>query len=73
MSSTTLRFHLNGEPAEMPLGGTVADAVALLLAGDDAKGVAVSLDRSVVPRSEWASTPVRAGALLEVVSAAAGG
>ena len=73
MTVATLRFCLNGEPAELAGGSTVADAVALLLADDDPKGVAVSLDRCVVPRSEWASTLVRAGALMEVVSAAAGG
>lgn len=73
MTSTTMRFRLNGEPAELAAGSTVADAVALLLAEDDPKGVAVSLDRCVVPRSEWASTPVPAGSLMEVVSAAAGG
>jgi sulfur carrier protein len=73
VTSTTLRFRLNGEPAELAAGSSVADAVALLLADDDRKGVAVSLDRCVVPRSEWASTPVPAGSLMEVVSAAAGG
>ena len=39
----------------------------------DPKGVAVAVDRCVVPRSEWATTPARAGSLVEVVSAAAGG
>jgi sulfur carrier protein len=73
VTSTTLRFRLNGEPAELAAGSTVAEAVALLLADDAPRGVAVSLDRCVVPRSEWASTPVRAGSLVEVVSAAAGG
>jgi sulfur carrier protein len=73
VTETTLRFRLNGEPAELAAGGTVADVVALLLAGDEPKGVAVSLDRCVVPRSEWADTPVPAGSLVEVVGAAAGG
>jgi sulfur carrier protein len=73
MTSTTLRFSLNGEHAEMAGGSTVADAVILLLDQEDPKGVAVSVDRCVVPRSEWASTPIRPGALVEVVSAAAGG
>jgi sulfur carrier protein len=73
MTSTTLRFRLNGEHAEVAAGSTVADAVALLLAGEDPTGVAVSVDRCVIPRSEWAGTPIRAGALVEVVSAAAGG
>jgi thiamine biosynthesis protein ThiS len=47
--------------------------VAVVLGGDDPKGVAVAVDRCVVPHSEWARTPARAGSLVEVVSAAAGG
>ena len=70
---TTLSLLVNGEPFETEPGTTVADLVAELLAGDDAKGVAVSLDRCVVPRSEWASTSLHPGCLVEVVSAAAGG
>jgi sulfur carrier protein len=70
---TTFSLLVNGEPFETEAGTTVADLVADLLEGDDPKGVAVSLDRCVVPRSEWASTRVRAGSLVEVVGAAAGG
>jgi len=73
MTSTTVRFRLNGEHAELAAGGSVADAVALLFGDEYPKGVAVSVDRCVVPRSEWAGTPIRAGSLVEVVSAAAGG
>jgi sulfur carrier protein len=70
---TTLSLVVNGEPFEADPGTTVAELVADLLAGDDPKGVAVSMDRSVVPRSEWASTLLCEGCLVEVVSAAAGG
>jgi sulfur carrier protein len=70
---STLSLLVNGEPFETEPGTTIADLVADLLAGDEPKGVAVSLDRCVVPRSEWAITPLRAGSLVEVVSAAAGG
>jgi len=73
VTSTTLRFSLNGEHAEVAAGSTVADAVALLLEDGSPRGVAVSLDRCVIPRSEWASTLIRPGSLVEVVSAAAGG
>jgi sulfur carrier protein len=66
-------LRVNGEPLETEPGTTIADLVARLLEGGDAKGVAVAVDRCVIPRSEWASTPARAGSLVEVVSAAAGG
>jgi sulfur carrier protein len=70
---TGIAVTVNGEPAEVPGGSTVADLVRQLVDEPDPKGVAVAVDRCVVPRSEWASTQVRAGALVEVVGAAAGG
>ncbi|HEY6425747.1 MAG TPA: sulfur carrier protein ThiS [Acidimicrobiales bacterium] len=70
---TDVAVTLNGEPARVAAGGTVADLVAALLEEADPKGVAVAIDRCVIPRSEWARTPVQPGALVEVVGAAAGG
>jgi sulfur carrier protein len=70
---TGLALQLNGEPFEVRLGATIADLVAALTAQDDPRGVAVAVDRCVIPRSEWATTPARAGSLVEVVTAAAGG
>ena len=52
-------------------GATIADLVAGLTT--EPKGVAVAVDRCVIPRSEWATTAARAGTLVEVVTAAAGG
>ena len=68
-----LALHVNGEPVQVASGATIADLVAQLVEDDDARGVAVAVDRCVIPRSEWSSTPARAGSLVEVVSAAAGG
>ncbi len=70
---TGLALQLNGEPMEVRAGATIADLVAALTAQDDPRGVAVAVDRCVIPRSEWATTPARAGSLVEVVTAAAGG
>jgi len=71
MSALCLR--VNGDPMEVAAGATIADLVAQVTDEDDPKGVAVAVDRCVIPRSEWATTPARAGSLVEVVSAAAGG
>jgi sulfur carrier protein len=70
---TDIALRVNGEPVRVAAGATIADLVAGLTEGDDPRGVAVAVDRCVVPRSEWATTPARAGSLVEVVSAAAGG
>ncbi|MCP2265308.1 sulfur carrier protein ThiS [Promicromonospora thailandica] len=68
---------VNGEP--YPLDGPVpvTDLVARLLPGlvvDGApQGVAVALDDAVVPRGAWATTTVRPGDRVEVVTAVQGG
>ncbi len=68
-----INLRVNGEPVRVAAGATIADLVAGLTEEPDPKGVAVAVDRAVVPRSEWATTPAREGSLVEVVSAAAGG
>jgi sulfur carrier protein len=68
-----LALTVNGEPLRVAAGSTIADVVARLTEEADPKGVAVAVDRCVIPRSEWSSTPARAGSLVEVVGAAAGG
>jgi sulfur carrier protein len=68
-----IALSVNGEPVRVALGSTIADLVALVTDEDEPKGVAVAVDRCVVPRSEWATTPAKTGSLVEVVTAAAGG
>jgi sulfur carrier protein len=62
--------HLNGREHELEDGAT---AVALLGIAPDERGVAVALEREVVPRRRWADTPVPPGARIEVVRAIQGG
>lgn len=45
----------------------------LVRLGIEARGVAVALDGDVVRRSEWDATTVNDGAVVEIVTAAAGG
>lgn len=62
---------VNGEPATVREGTTVDELVRAVAATE--RGVAVSLDRVVVPRSAWSTTRVPEGASIEVLVAAAGG
>ena len=66
-----MRATVNGTPVELAEGSTVAAVVARLCPSD--QGVAVAVDREVVPRSAWDEVVLREGALVEVVTAAAGG
>lgn len=67
----TLRLTLNGEPAELPVGTTVAElAVRMELT---AGRYAVEIDGSVVPRSTHAERALSAGERVEIVTFVGGG
>ncbi|MDA8310201.1 MAG: sulfur carrier protein ThiS [Actinomycetota bacterium] len=69
--STAVSVTVNGVRRTVPPGTTVAALVAEL--GRGSRGVAVAVDREVVPRSLWEEVVVTEGANVEVVSAVAGG
>lgn len=68
-----MRLIVNGEARNVSAGATIADLVREITEEPDPKGVAVAVDRFVVPRSEWEVTPAIDGSFIEVVTAAAGG
>jgi len=68
-----IAVQLNGEWHDVADDATVADAVALLGVPLDARGVAVALDREVVPRGAWAGMPLTGGARVEILTAIQGG
>ncbi len=70
---STLSLLVNGQLAHLPSGSTIADVVASLTDCSDPKGVAVAVDRCVVPRSLWSTTAATEGSAIEIVTAAAGG
>ena len=59
--------------SEQPDAGSVAELLARLGIGAQARGVAVALDGVVLPRSQWQSSPLPPGTRVEVVSASQGG
>lgn len=66
-----MRLTVNGEPAEVTDGLTVADLVAER-AGEQRR-VAVAVNGEVVPRGAWASSGLSEGDTVEVLTAVAGG
>jgi sulfur carrier protein len=66
-----VRLSVNGEPMDVDDGLTVAALVELVAPA--ARGVAVAVDRAVVPRSQWSTTRLAAHARVEVLAASAGG
>lgn len=67
---------LNGEDRKIPAGSTVRDVVALVVGAERAEsgaGLAVAVDGSVVPWTQWQDTAVSAGAQVELLTAFVGG
>ncbi|BCI51315.1 thiamine biosynthesis protein ThiS [Mycolicibacterium litorale] len=65
-----MNVTVNNEDVELDEQTTVAQLVQRM--GFPEKGIAVAVDWSVLPRSEW-ETPLRDGARVEVVTAVQGG
>jgi sulfur carrier protein len=69
-----MKIIVNGSEREVPDGLTVAGVVARLSeAGADGRGVAVAVEATVVPRSEWGDRELAEGERVEVVGAIQGG
>ena len=73
-SPAQICVKLNGATQSLPAGTTVAEVVRIAL-GDNAStdGIALAMNATVVPRSQWAATEVPDGAELELVTATQGG
>jgi sulfur carrier protein len=67
----TMVITVNGEERTLAVGTTVAELVATMVRSD--RGVAVAVDREIVPRSAWPDWRIGSGAAVEVLGAAAGG
>lgn len=66
-----MKVRVNGQERELPDGTTVAELLVEL--GMGPVGVAVAVDRKVVPRGEHASRALEAGSEVEVIRAVGGG
>jgi sulfur carrier protein len=64
---------INGEPTAVPEGATVAIVMADLDLPASGRGVAVAVDREVIPRGAWERTTLGDGSRVEVVRAVQGG
>ena len=75
--ATTTETHtitVNGEEREVPVGTTVPDILRTMeIDPDYATGVAVAVDREVIPRQEWGDVALEEGDDVEVVRAQQGG
>jgi sulfur carrier protein len=66
-----VKVVVNGEPAEVPSGCTVAALVSVFTSGNT--GVAVARNDDVVPRSAWADAVLAEDDRVEILTAVQGG
>jgi sulfur carrier protein len=68
-----MTIWVNGHASELQPGASLADAIGVLVAPLDGRGVAAAVDGEVVPRAEWNETELADGQRVEVVQAVQGG
>jgi sulfur carrier protein len=73
MSETIESATLKVNGVDEPLAPTVAALLASRDIAPTGRGVAVALNGAVVPRAQWATTPLHAGDVVEIVRAMQGG
>ncbi|RIJ15611.1 sulfur carrier protein ThiS [Henriciella mobilis] len=66
-----MQVFVNGDPFEIDTGASVSDLVAKLT--DDPRGIAIELNREIIPKSKHAETSLKDGDRLEVVQFVGGG
>ncbi|MDQ2711263.1 MAG: sulfur carrier protein ThiS [Acidobacteriota bacterium] len=71
VQTTTINVLVNGESREVPANQCVSSFLDLLEVTSDR--VAVELNKSLVRKREWANTPVKEGAQIEIVEFVGGG
>ena len=72
MTTVARMIRVNGRSEPL----TAVNIGALLAEKDiaaDARGVAIAVNGAVVPRADWAATPIKAGDNIEIVRARQGG
>ena len=68
-----MKVLLNGSEAELADGATVQAAVDSLELPGAGRGVAVAVDATVVPRTQWDTHKLDDGARVEILRAIQGG
>jgi sulfur carrier protein len=63
---------VNGEPVEVP-AGTSLEGLLTRRGHEVRRGLAIAMNGEVVPRGQWSSQRVSAGAVVELLSASQGG
>jgi thiamine biosynthesis protein ThiS len=67
----TIEITVNGSRTEVPANQTVENLLTHM--GIRSDRVAIEIDKSIVSRRHWTSTPITSGAQIEIVEFVGGG
>ena len=68
---STVRITLNDKPYDVVTNTSVADFIATLEL--PTKGIALAINYEVIPKEQWATTPLAGGNELMLIHAVSGG
>ena len=68
-----MKIRVNGEEKTVTPNLNVRDLISVLELDPTQSGIAVAVDREVIPKTEWKATELREGSEVEIIRAVQGG
>ncbi len=68
-----MKIHVNGEQKKVRPNLNVYELLATLELNPTQAGIAVAVDREVIPKTKWQATELREGSDVEIIRAVQGG
>ena len=68
-----MKIHVNGEEKEVRLNINVYDLLIALELEPIQAGIAIAVDREVIPKAAWQETKLRENSDVEIIRAVQGG
>ena len=68
-----MKIRVNGKETEVRLNLNVYDLLIALELDPVQAGIAVAVEREVIPKTEWQATELREGSDVEIIRAVQGG
>ena len=68
-----MKIRINGEVKEVRLNINIHDLLIVLEMNPTQAGIAVAVDREVIPKTKWQATELRENSEVEIIRAVQGG
>ena len=68
-----MKIRINGEAKEVRLNINIHDLLIALELNPTQAGIAVAVDREVIPKTKWQATELRENSDVEIIRAVQGG